>query len=730
MMEAGFWIVLAMTVFNPLSICAHLSGNAWRIATYGLVGSWLAIAALISCFGSPTVLFEAGWRFMTSHFSLFQIAVFWSAGVHVFLTLLLNIFPIVIQNLPHMQRYKIQKDKPPPSSHDWMHVFVHIFLSQLCVQLPLVTGQYLFVRYFNIPYEWDSMPPLRSMAWRLALSLVVDDTWVYFGHRFLHHKKIYKHVHKVHHTYQSPFAPDAEYEHPVETVFLGIGFFTACMLFTNHIAFMWAWLYLRLLVTYDSHSGYDVPCNMLHFIPGYNGAREHDWHHQFFNGNYAPTFVWWDRYFGTSDQFMRHEKKRRAEYAAEAGASLERRGDEWMAQNGKANPRAPTAGFVDKDPEPIPFSQCLVTGSAGMVGIRLVKMLASRGAKRVVCMDIVEGADHEARFKELSENVRQKFGTELTYVKADISDMEAMTGAKSGSGSSPFENIEVVFHLAALVGPFYKTELYDAVNNIGAQNVLNAFAKHGSSKTGNLVFVDCSTPSTRYPPTGDIEGLMEHEMTYQDTIHEYATTKALGEKYILQGNGGATKAGGKVATCAVAPHQVYAPEDKLFLPSMLQTAASGKLRIFGKGENIASFTHAENIAHALVLAGCKLWREGSSSAAAGEFFVVTDGGAYNFWDCVDHAVVECGYPSLRQKLHLSPALLWCVAHAGALYTRLTDRFVKLTPFTLRMLVINRTFCSAKARHVLGYAPVISFEEGWASTVAAATKQHKEAAAAS
>jgi nucleoside-diphosphate-sugar epimerase len=173
----------------------------------------------------------------------------------------------------------------------------------------------------------------------------------------------------------------------------------------------------------------------------------------------------------------------------------------------------------------------------------------------------------------------------------------------------------------------------------------------------------------------------------------------------------------------VAPHQVYAPEDKLFLPAMLQTAISGKLRIFGKGENAVSFTHADNIAHGLVLAAAKLWQEGPESRAAGEFFVVTDTGARNFWDAVDMAIEECGLPSLRSRMHLSPNLLSLIAHLGSVYTQLTGRFVKLTPFTLRMLIINRTFCTAKARHLLGYKPVISFEDGWAETLSAAKAMH-------
>jgi len=224
-----------------------------------------------------------------------------------------------VQNLRHLKGYKIQQDKPEPSVHEWRHCLEHIVASQLLVQLPLVTGQYFFMKYFAIPYDYDSMPEFRSIAWRVALSLLVDDTWVYFGHRALHHRSIYKYIHKVHHTYTSPFAPDAEYEHPFETAFLGIGFFSACMFFTNHMAFMWAWLYMRLIVTYDSHSGYDLPFNMLHMIPFYCGAREHDWHHQFFNGNFAPTFVWWDRLFGTDVGFQKHQEVRKAKQVEKLG---------------------------------------------------------------------------------------------------------------------------------------------------------------------------------------------------------------------------------------------------------------------------------------------------------------------------------------------------------------------------------------------------------------------------
>lgn len=110
---------------------------------------------------------------------------------------------------------------------------------------------------------------------------VVEDTWHYFLHRLLHHRRIYKYIHKVHHEFtvsthththsqklshihtllltrfslfvQAPFGMQAEYAHPAETIILGAGFFIGIMIFCNHVFFLWAWVSFRLLETIDVH---------------------------------------------------------------------------------------------------------------------------------------------------------------------------------------------------------------------------------------------------------------------------------------------------------------------------------------------------------------------------------------------------------------------------------------------------------------------------------------------
>ncbi len=57
---------------------------------------------------------------------------------------------------------------------------------------------------------------------RLYLCAVIEDGWHYFIHRGLHNKYLYKYVHKVHHTFPTPFGLVAEYSHPVEQIGRGV----------------------------------------------------------------------------------------------------------------------------------------------------------------------------------------------------------------------------------------------------------------------------------------------------------------------------------------------------------------------------------------------------------------------------------------------------------------------------------------------------------------------------
>jgi len=251
-----------------------------------------------------TELFERAWRHIFTHYDLFTITTYISALVHLVVFLFLCSFPLAFQFMPFMDKYRIQKTRKT-SFAGQLDAFFWVLVSQLVIQFPLIFGNYHFVTFMNIPCDYESIPAWYSCAWRLFACMFCEDTFHYFAHRLMHHKSLYKHVHKVHHKYQAPFGIAAEFAHPLETVVLGIGFFIGVFLFCSHFVLMWAWLSLRLLLTIDAHSGYDtpLPLNILKLLPGYGGARHHDWHHETFQENYSSTFVWWDNLFGTNKEY-------------------------------------------------------------------------------------------------------------------------------------------------------------------------------------------------------------------------------------------------------------------------------------------------------------------------------------------------------------------------------------------------------------------------------------------
>jgi len=101
----------------------------------------------------------------------------------------------------------------------------------------------------------------------------------------------------VHHHYAAPFGITAEYAHPIETLFLGLGTLLGPMFFARHLLTVWVcdvtygvsclrfhanphepfhqvWLVFRLYETIEDHSGYILPWyfNPTSLIPFWGGG--------------------------------------------------------------------------------------------------------------------------------------------------------------------------------------------------------------------------------------------------------------------------------------------------------------------------------------------------------------------------------------------------------------------------------------------------------------------------
>lgn len=147
-------------------------------------------------------------------------------------------------------------------------------------------------------------PSVWTMAYQIAVFFVLEDTWHYFSHRALHWGPLYKAIHKIHHQYSAPFGMAAEYASPIEVMILGFGTVGCPILWCAvtgdlHIFTMYVWIVLRLFQAVDSHSGYEFPWSLHHFLPFWAGADHHDLHHEKFVGNYSSSFRWWDYLLNT-----------------------------------------------------------------------------------------------------------------------------------------------------------------------------------------------------------------------------------------------------------------------------------------------------------------------------------------------------------------------------------------------------------------------------------------------
>lgn len=339
----------------------------------------------------------------------------------------------------------------------------------------------------------------------------------------------------------------------------------------------------------------------------------------------------------------------------------------------------------------------LVTGSSGFAGCRLVEMLLERGAKTVIAFDIVApNAVQQKRF----EDVQKKTGGRIIVLSQTEGDLCSDDAVDAAFKKVP--KLDIVFHVAALVGPFHNKELYYEVNYRGTLRIIEGCKKYNVKK---LVY--SSSPSTRF--TGDdVKGLSEDDMPIPDQfIALYAETKAMGEKAVHQA------CSDDLLTISVAPHQLYGPYDNLFLAKLLEPAGSGKLRIFGQGTNKISLCYIDNYSHGLLCGADALYK---SSPALANFYVITDDEPQYFWKILNQAIVAMGFVDIETKTHLPVWLLYGVAYFCKFLTLLTGKKFKLTPFTVNMLLIDRFFNIKNAKRDLQYQPLFSFEQAWPDTI--------------
>jgi nucleoside-diphosphate-sugar epimerase len=318
-----------------------------------------------------------------------------------------------------------------------------------------------------------------------------------------------------------------------------------------------------------------------------------------------------------------------------------------------------------------------VTGGSGFIGGRLIERLRREGT-RVRAL-----ARSDAAARRVAE-----LGAEP--VRGDLDDREAMSSGAEGG--------ERAFHLAAQLGDWGPWADFERGNVDGTRNALAACAEAGVRR-----FVHCGTEAALMAGEPLVQ-VDESAPLRPDSRAPYPATKARAEQAVRDANREGFE------TVVVRPRFVWGAGDTTLLPEMVDTVRKGRFAWVGGGRNITDTTHVDNAVEGLMLA--------AERGRPGEAYFVTDGEPVVFREFVTAMLETQGVEPPDRSL---PA--WTAGpmarFAEAAWKALPLRGAPpMTTFRAWILTQECTIDISKARDELGYAPLVSHEQGLAEMKAA------------
>jgi sterol desaturase/sphingolipid hydroxylase (fatty acid hydroxylase superfamily) len=182
-------------------------------------------------------------------------------------------------------------------SRDIGYSVITIFIFTMVAVLSLIT----FSEYTLI-YDKISDMPLWYYGVSMLLMLILHDFYFYCTHRLMHHPRLYRYIHKVHHTSTNPSPWTAYAFHPLEAVVeAGIITLIAVTIPAHRSAIAFFFVF-QIIYNVYGHTGYELwPKNFHRTCIGrfINTSVAHNMHHKKFHGNYGLYTLVWDRLFGT-----------------------------------------------------------------------------------------------------------------------------------------------------------------------------------------------------------------------------------------------------------------------------------------------------------------------------------------------------------------------------------------------------------------------------------------------
>ncbi|KAF1373435.1 hypothetical protein PFLUV_G00238830 [Perca fluviatilis] len=253
------------------------------------------------------MLLQPVWSFLLGHSSVLTSPVFpviFSLGVYLSLCAPYLLLDVLSVRCAWLRRYKLQ----PHAAADWASLrrCVALTLYNHLIYIFPLTLLHWYVAPARLgpaaPVAVAVAPAVSGVLVQLLACLLLFDFQSFVWH-LLHHRVpwLYRHFHKVHHTFPSPSALTTEHSSAWET--LSLGFFAAVtpLVLGVHPLSELCFYVVNMYLSVEDHCGYALPWATHRLVPLglYGGAKHHDLHHLKSTVNFAPYFTHWDRLAGT-----------------------------------------------------------------------------------------------------------------------------------------------------------------------------------------------------------------------------------------------------------------------------------------------------------------------------------------------------------------------------------------------------------------------------------------------
>lgn len=131
----------------------------------------------------------------------------------------------------------------------------------------------------------------------IPLMILIHDAYFYFLHRTLHHPKLYRKFHIIHHLSVNP-TPFAAYSfHPLEGFLSSAILLVISVVIPVHINAFIIFSVIWTVVNINGHLGYELFSGRKN--KWINNSTAHHLHHQGVNGNFGLYFTFWDKWLKT-----------------------------------------------------------------------------------------------------------------------------------------------------------------------------------------------------------------------------------------------------------------------------------------------------------------------------------------------------------------------------------------------------------------------------------------------